>query len=106
MHKNDLHRKSRSRTDGLSRTETQENEKCLKLESSQDQDYSAAKKVRMRSSPRSNSVLEVAYDTRMCSPVPKPSPGTVATCASLSNLPATSDADFMPPRPRNAEMLG
>ena len=46
----------------------------------------------MRSSPRSNSAFEVAYETRICSPVPKPSPGTVATCASRSSRPATSDA--------------
>jgi hypothetical protein len=60
--------------------------------------YSAEKNFRMRSRPRSNSAFEVAYETRMCSLVPKPSPGTVATCASRNSRPATSDADFSPPR--------
>src|SRR6202007_2988008 len=68
--------------------------------------YSAAKNLRMRSSPRSSSAFEVAYETRMCSLVPKPSPGTVATCASRNNRPATSDADFSPPRPRKDEIFG
>src|SRR5271166_2944425 len=68
--------------------------------------YRAAKNFRMRSSPRSNSALDVAYETRMWSVVPNPSPGTVATCASRSSLPATSDADFSPPRPRKDEIFG
>lgn len=34
------------------------------------------------------------------------SPGTVATWASLSSLPATSDADFSPPRPKKDEIFG
>jgi hypothetical protein len=52
----DLDRKGRSRTDGLSRNYVSNCE----LKRTNYCDYNAAKNFRMRSSPRSNSAFEVA----------------------------------------------
>src|SRR5579872_532645 len=69
-------------------------------------DHNAARNFLTRCNPRSSSATDVAYETRMWSRVPKPSPGTVATCASRNNFPARSEADFTPVRPKNADTLG
>src|SRR5579862_6024444 len=68
--------------------------------------YREPRKRRMRSRPRFSSAIEVAYEIRMWSVVPKPSPGTVATCASRRSLPAKSAAELTPPRPKKAETFG
>src|SRR5215472_9069274 len=68
--------------------------------------YSPPNQVPIRSRPRSISADEVAYDKRMCSVVPKASPGTVTTCASWRRRLATSAAERMPALPKYAETLG
>src|SRR6266852_3320509 len=72
--------------------------------------YSPPKNFRMRSSALSRFSIEVAYEKRTCSVVPKPSPATVATCAWCSNPCAMSAPDFIPLLPpflsKNAETLG
>ena len=62
--------------------------------------YKAVRNFLIRSRPRVSSFFDVAYETRICSRVPNPSPGTVATWASRSNFPARSEAELTPPRPR------
>src|ERR1035438_1670001 len=54
--------------------------------------YTLTKNLRMRSRPRSRFSAETAYETRMWSWVPKPSPGTTARCASRKSFRATSVA--------------
>src|SRR5437899_81245 len=70
------------------------------------QGYNSAKNFLIRSTPRSNSLGETAYESRMCSLVPNPSPGTVTTWASCSSFRATSAALLIPALPKNAETLG
>src|ERR1022692_1373483 len=60
--------------------------------------YTLTKNLRMRSRPRSRFSAETAYETRMWSCVPNPSPGTTTTWASCKSFRATSDAEFNPPR--------
>jgi len=47
--------------------------------------YSPAKNSRIRSSALSRFSIDVAYEKRTCSVVPKPSPATVATCARCNS---------------------
>ena len=54
----------------------------------------------IRRVPSSMFCLVTGYEMRMCSPVPKASPGTVTTWASWSRRVANSVAVLTPPLPR------
>src|SRR5271166_6200312 len=67
--------------------------------------YRPVIKRSIRSRPRSSSFIEVAYEIRTCSVVPKASPGTTATCASDKSFSENCSADVMPLR-KPTEIFG
>src|SRR6266404_3018605 len=68
--------------------------------------YSPPKNFRIRSSALSRFSIDVAYENRTCSFVPKPSPATVATYAWCRSPCAISAPDFISLLPKNAETFG